>query len=518
MSDSLLASYEAVPYESRPIPFAEPDSIAANAMLHGVNAPPPDHCRVLELGCASGGNLISMAFALPESHFVGIDLAPTQIAAGQFAVVELGLKNISLAALSIEDLAEDAGQFDYIICHGVYSWVPAHVQDAILRVCSRHLAPNGIAYVSYNTYPGWRGREMLRDMLNFNDDRSLPPSARVARAREFANFLRSNDAKTQSLHAIALREEIDQLRHQSDHQLFHEQLEPYNQPFYFADFAKCAAAHGLQYLAEASPTAHTPATEAVDATFNPARDRVRTEQYVDFVIGRTFRRSLLCREGIEAASSPREDAIPHLLVRSQAVRVEPAAADAARGPGVEAFRTPDGVTMTTNNPLVIAVLHALASAAPRVVSFAELRLLAAAHLALAPDEDTRRLADDHSALSTVLLHAATGGLVEFRLLPSPFVVEAGHRPRASALARWQSLRFESVTALGHWSLEVSGMERFILRHLDGSNDRSQLLQLTERGFSSGDLSVDGVSPTREQLAGVVDDVLLRLGHLAVLVA
>ena len=70
-SDSLLASYEAVPYESRPIPYTEPDSIAANAILHGVTPPPPDRCRVLELGCASGGNLISMAYSNPKSQFLG---------------------------------------------------------------------------------------------------------------------------------------------------------------------------------------------------------------------------------------------------------------------------------------------------------------------------------------------------------------------------------------------------------------------------------------------------------------
>ena len=52
----------------------------------------------------------------------------------------------------------------------MYSWVPPDVQDAILRVCSRNLAPNGIAYVSYNTYPGWHVRMMAREMLVEHDD------------------------------------------------------------------------------------------------------------------------------------------------------------------------------------------------------------------------------------------------------------------------------------------------------------------------------------------------------------
>ena len=518
MSDSLLESYEAVPYESRPIPFAEPDSIAANAMLYGVTPPPPDRCRVLELGCASGGNLISMAYALPKSQFVGIDLAPTQIAAGQFAISEMGLQNIVLAAKSIDALDADLGQFDYIICHGVYSWVPPHVQDAILRVCATHLSPTGIAYVSYNTYPGWHRREMLRNMLVFHDDQELTPAGRVARAREFLAFLQTADSENNSLHSIALRDEIEQLRTQTDHHLFHEQLEPFNQPFYFTEFATRAAAYGLRYLAEATPTAHSAAGNSVEATPDLATDPIRTEQYIDFVIGRTFRRTLLCRKGIEVASSPLADSISRVFARSQATPVAPAEADAARGPGVEAFRTPNSVTMTTNNPLVIAALHVLGAEAPRVVSFADLQRLVGERLATSPDESTHRLADDGAALTEALLYCATGALVEFRALPSKFVAQAGNRPKASALARWQSLYFESVTALAHWSLQISGMERFILRHLDGANDRSQLVRLTERAFTTGDLQMDGVKPTREQLAGVVDDVLFRLGHLAVLVA
>jgi SAM-dependent methyltransferase/methyltransferase-like protein len=518
MSDSVLAAYEAVPYQSRPIPFAEPDSIAATAILHGVTPPPPDRCRVLELGCASGGNLISMAFALPKSKFVGIDLAPSQVAAGQFAISEMGLQNIALEAKSIEDLDGSLGQFDYIICHGVYSWVPPSVQDAILRVCSTHLTPNGIAFVSYNTYPGWHRREILRDLLVFNDDKSLSPGERVARARELTAFLETADASNQSLNALDLRAEIEQVKNQTDHHLFHEQLETYNQPVYFAEFARRAAAYGLRYLAEATPTSQTSASESVVAAFNPSHDPIRAEQYVDFVIGRAFRRTLLCRSDISVASSPLIDAIPHLLARSQAAPVAPSEEDAARGGDVAAFRTPSSVTMTTNNPMVIAALRVLGEAAPRVVSFADLHREVTARLTASPDENSQRLAGDQAALAGVLLHCASGALVEFRALPSRFVVDAGNRPKASALARWQSIYSDSVTALGHWSLQVSGMERFLLRYLDGSNDRGQLLRLTERAFASGDLQLGGVTPTREQIAGVVDDVLVRLGRLGVLVA
>src|SRR5262249_32023714 len=145
--------------------------------------------------------------------------------------------------------ADDA--FDYIICHGVYSWVPPDIQDAILRVCSRNLSPNGVAYVSYNTYPGWHRRGMVRDMLVYNDDPSLDPDQRVARARALISALAAADPDSGASHAVMLREEAAIIADQTDFHLFHEQLEPWNEPVYFSEFVRRAGLHDLAYLAEA---------------------------------------------------------------------------------------------------------------------------------------------------------------------------------------------------------------------------------------------------------------------------
>ncbi len=143
-------SYDAVPYTSWPYPQSHPDRLATMATLFGLKPQPVDHARVLELGCASGGNLIPMAVAMPESHFIGIELSARQLAEGQETVRRLGLTNIELHQKNILEVGPDLGRFHYILAHGVYSWVPEPVQDKILAVCQENLEPGGVAYVSYN--------------------------------------------------------------------------------------------------------------------------------------------------------------------------------------------------------------------------------------------------------------------------------------------------------------------------------------------------------------------------------
>src|SRR5262245_22544912 len=120
-------SYDELPYSSRAFPYTHPDRLAVWAVLLGMTPRPVGSCRVLELGCGMGANLMPMAEQLPGSQFLGIDLSTRQIAAGKQIAAELGLTNIDFQALDILELGPSLGEFDYIICHGVYSWVPEPV-------------------------------------------------------------------------------------------------------------------------------------------------------------------------------------------------------------------------------------------------------------------------------------------------------------------------------------------------------------------------------------------------------
>ena len=158
--------YDQIPYTSYPFAQTHPSRLATLATLHHLEPTPITKCRVLEVGCGDGANLIPMALGLPESHFVGFDLAAKPVQQGQTIIADLGLTNIELRQADLLEFTDQP--FDYIITHGLYAWVPQVVQDGLLALCNRLLTPNGIAYISYNAYPGCHLREMTREMMLFH--------------------------------------------------------------------------------------------------------------------------------------------------------------------------------------------------------------------------------------------------------------------------------------------------------------------------------------------------------------
>lgn len=165
LNQAISNAYDETPYVSNAISHSAPGQLRAVAHLFGHAAPPLNQARVLEIGCAAGGNLLPFAAAHPDAKIVGVDLSSAQVSEGRQVIERLGLRNIELLAMSLTDITPDFGQFDYIITHGVYSWIPAEVREGLMRVCRENLAPAGVAYISYNTYPGWKVSEVVRDAL-----------------------------------------------------------------------------------------------------------------------------------------------------------------------------------------------------------------------------------------------------------------------------------------------------------------------------------------------------------------
>jgi SAM-dependent methyltransferase len=280
-----MNSYDEMPYESHPYAQTHPSRLAVVARLFGLQPPAVETCRVLELASAAGGNIVPIAEAFPASRWIGIDLSQRQIDDGQRLVHKLGLKNVALRRADIMEVDDSYGEFDYIIAHGVFSWVPTEVREKILDICSKRLAPNGVAYISFNTYPGWHMRGMIRDMMQFHANRFTEPRQRVQQARALLDFL-ATSVRQEGPYSALLKSELDNIRNQTDNYLYHEHLEHVNDPLYFHQFVSMARRHGMRYLGEARlPTMVTGnfGPEVQKTLKSLAPDQIQTEQYMDFL-------------------------------------------------------------------------------------------------------------------------------------------------------------------------------------------------------------------------------------------
>src|SRR5215212_5131288 len=218
-------SYDRVPYPGYAQPLTHPDHLAATAILFGMDPPGVEDSRILELGCGDGANLIPIAYSMPGCQAVGIDLSATAVHKGQSVAEALGLKNVTLRQMDVSEAPADLGQFDYVIAHGLYSWAPPAARDAILAVCRRHLAQAGVAYVSYNAYPGQHFRQVAREMMMFVVLDVAGAEERIGEARRFLSVLARSRPEGDTYGAV-LREELKRVEEARDPVFFHDDLEP----------------------------------------------------------------------------------------------------------------------------------------------------------------------------------------------------------------------------------------------------------------------------------------------------
>ncbi|MBK7425374.1 MAG: class I SAM-dependent methyltransferase [Propionivibrio sp.] len=474
LTDALRKSYDELPYDNMPRYTTHPDCLATAARLRGLEAPPVATARVLELGCSTGVNLIALAVAIPGGRYTGIDLSTAQIDSAVSLAKTLGLEQVHFAAADLRSLAGTLGEFDYIVCHGVYSHVPADVQEAILSICAHSLAPNGVAYVSYNTYPGWHMRSMVRDLLRWHVRDTPDLVLQVARAREFMQVLARHAQPPGGWYAGALGDEARILADSLDSYIAHEHLDPVNEPLYLTEFVARARRHSLEYLGDALPVpqfSDLPG-DLGTAVAGLADDPLTQDQYFDCFLGRAFHRTLLCR----AAAAPRErtplETVQPLLARARATPVseQPRVREIVE----ENFRTADGYAASSTDPLIKAMLVALRRRAPGMLSFAALQNEVREMLAGAWPACYRE--DDPVPLAEALLRLHRGSLLSLHTLDIAFATEVGKMPRASPLAREQARTGARVTSLRHDTIELDATQRELLCLLDGTRDRRELLE------------------------------------------
>ena len=363
-----------------PIRQTQPSHLAALAALFGVAAPEVPQARVLELGCASGGNIIPLAVRFPQASFTGIDLSPRHVAEGRARIAAFAAGNVALHCGSLAD-AGFAGPFDYVVCHGVFSWVPRPVQDAIFRLCQDLLAPDGMAMVSYNVLPGWHLRMAIRDLCRHAAGLEGSPQHRVARARAGLEQA-ARSANPAEPYGLLLRTEAERLRRKPSAYILGEFLAPDNAPCTVREFIGRAEQHGLRYLCEADLSASVPRAldrAALDsiAGLDSAR-RAVAEHGIDILTGRPFRQSVLIRSRQDACpSAPDPDRLRELhLAASSASAGTDAAVCAALAQLAQAYpetRRVDELAAAHDVPAVCGALLPMVLAGQASASVLPLR-------------------------------------------------------------------------------------------------------------------------------------------------
>src|SRR4030095_2218485 len=372
MQDNLRECYNLVPYRHGAIPVSHPARIGAIGRIHGLNCAPPDRCRVLELGCAEAMNLLPLAERFPHSEFVGVDLSPVQIATGESARGAWALGDAHSVFVDCREFAPEPESFDYIIAHGVYSWVSDEVKERMLAICTRALRPDGLAYVSYNTLPGWSLLDGLRKVLREEIAREDQPQMQLRRAREVITALSHSVEGQSGAHATLLREACADMLSNPPELLFHDELAAINDPRTFTAFTSHAAAHGLQYVAEAHyatmPFEHVP--ESMRAPLEKlGPNLLQQQQFMDVIFQRWVRNRLLCREKASLQRVPNSRVVRECAL---GLRLHPVEARVNLAPGT-AMRLADSnhQAMDFHLPAEKALLAVLSQAIPARIPFAK---------------------------------------------------------------------------------------------------------------------------------------------------
>jgi SAM-dependent methyltransferase len=406
---------------------------------------------------------------MPDATFMGVDRSSTQVAEATTIAHAAGLGNVTLRADDFAALDDGGGTFDYVIAHGLCSWIAPEARRALFRTIARSLSPRGIAYVSFNVLPGWYDRLAARDWLN--------TFATPARARASLDELRSLVSPELVAYRASLDRVAARIAEADSAYVTHEYFAAEHHPQLVSEFLDEAAHGGLRYLGDAiaQQTALDLAPPALVSRVEAAGPR-EAQQLLDFARATAFRRTLLVRADTCDATgwrwSPHLDpsALSKMSVTS---RLQPTAVE-----GELAF----GDLTVQVGEHGRRALREIARIAPRA----------------APIDASWReeLFDLWLATQALDLH-----------LHAPTIADgAAERPRACPIARWHAEHGGAIT--NRWHHEVileDDIARWVLARLDGTRTQGDLVREL--------VSQDG----RAEPKALVRDVIAELASLALLV-
>ena len=465
----MATPYDEIAYPTTAFRQTHPDRLGTHAALFGLPFAPAAACRVLDIGCGDGANIIPMAVAYPGSQFVGFDLSERAIRRGLEIVEALKLPNVRLETLDITAADFGAGDFDYVIAHGLYSWIPAPVREALMAGVRHHLAPNGVAFVSHNALPGGHAHTMIREMLLYHLRAVDGVTARVQAATGHLQRMAegySADTPFERLAKSLCLELLDR----PPQVLAHDELGEVFEPLHLHQFLDHAARHGLQFLTEAGPTRCGEGFRPPYALDDAGFDVLAHAQALDFDVLRNYRQNLLVHADVVLNRRPAPSRLLGLYAATPAQLYEPGVYDV----GTLRFQVDDATLQ--------GVVERLSRAWPTALPIAG-------------------LVDDEARLGP-LLRMYWSGAIELHSAPGPFSTEIGERPCASPLARLQASRGGRVTTLRHVAVDIGDATGLsFIAGLDGRRTVGQI---------AADMAVE-LGASAEQIK---PQVVAKLGDLA----
>lgn len=466
--------YDELPYGMLVHANTHPVRLATAAALRGVHAAAMDGCRVADLGCAEATQLLYWAEAHPDSEFVGIEVAAQQVTFARERIRSLGLTNVVVHHGDVAELGPELGAFDYIVCHGVYSWVPEAVRDRILSWCRAQLSDTGLAYVSYNANPGWAHNRPLRDLLLLAADGASDLREAVVRCRTVLQHVRGQ-LDTTTPYGALLHDRIDELLEKPDTAIAHEYLAPHNDAVYVDEFTAHAGAHDLRYLEDLAVRSGPPFNGAGGGVPRTLAD-VTAQRELDFLRGTTFRAALLCRGDVEVLDERELETVLHLHA---AAAITPSGDVDAQGGTEAVFTGRLGGRLHTRSPRMKAALGVLADRWPDSVPVAEL-------VATSGGSEDRAEVDD-LLRQLVSLHAQ--GACELTTERFRLTTEVSGLPVVAGTARLALELGEPVANRRYERVGLDPLLAFVAVRLDGTRDAPAVEAVVLEAADRGELSI-----------------------------
>lgn len=473
--------YDIVAYDARPVRLAHPAAMAAAAIATGRDVVPLGEARVLELGAANGAHLLPIAVAHPGASFVAVERSSAQAGAAKSAADALGLDNLDVVTSDVLDVdVGSLGEVDYLIVHGVFSWVPEPVRARILEIAGLCLSPRGLLFLSYNSPPGWDIRGALRHALRAIAPDDLPPRERVGRAREGLELLASTLGTPASEFASLLASAIPLAQRSSDSHLLHEYLAPHNRAFSLGEVLERALPHGLGFVREVGPLSQDGVREAhvrqtlAAAGLAPAATTV----FTDLILERQFRQTLLAKGGASGELEP-----GRAIERCHLSALLHPASELVLDDGVECrFVTPGETSVMVTRRVDKVALLELWDRWPGTLTFPH--LLGRIRQRISGDLDDASVSALEKNLASL---AELGHLRTWTESIEP--ARPTSRPWASALTRIEAERYGWVTTAHHEHLDLDPFDRRLLREVDGERPLPALAEAMIEAVALGELRI-----------------------------